>query len=67
MTGGGLGPAAIQEFGKSCIFTNGDSEAMLAARTVSDAPCVRAFQRAGFRIVITLQARLVVPGDRMSE
>ena len=55
MTGRGLGPAAIREFGTSCIFTHGDVGAIVADPSTRNTRSVSAFRKAGFNIVDTVQ------------
>ena len=55
MTGRGLGPAVIREFGRSYIFANGDMGAIVADPSVSNLNSVSAFKKAGFNIVSTVQ------------
>ena len=55
MTGRGLGPAVIQEFGTNYIFTNKDLSAIVADPAVSNLISVAAFKRAGFNLVRTVQ------------
>jgi RimJ/RimL family protein N-acetyltransferase len=51
MTGRGLGPAAIREFGTNYIFANGDLGAIAADPSVRNLNSVSAFRKAGFNIV----------------
>jgi aminoglycoside 6'-N-acetyltransferase len=73
MTGHGLGPAVIREFGTNYIFVNGDLAAMVADPSVSNLRSVSAFKKAGFKIVRTVQLvdetfeRYVVRLDLISE
>ena len=55
MTGRGLGPAVIQEFGTNYIFINGDVGAIVADPSASNKRSVSAFRKAGFTIVDTVQ------------
>ena len=55
MTGRGLGPAIIREFGASHIFINGDVGAIVADPSTSNRRSVSAFGKAGFNIVDTVQ------------
>lgn len=55
MTGRGLGPVAIREFGTAYIFANGDLDAIVADPSVSNLHSVSAFKKAGFKIVRTVQ------------
>jgi aminoglycoside 6'-N-acetyltransferase len=55
MTGHGLGPAAIRQFGTDYIFTNGDLDAIVADPSVSNLHSVSAFKKAGFSIVSIVQ------------
>lgn len=55
MTGRGIGPAVIREFGTNCIFTNGDLDAIVADPSVRNLNSVSAFKKAGFSIVSTVQ------------
>ena len=55
MTGRGLGPAAIREFGANYIFTNGDVDAIVADPSASNTRSVSAFRKAGFNIVGTVR------------
>ena len=72
MTGRGLGPAVIGEFGTNYIFINGDVGAIVADPSVSNKRSVSAFRKAGFTIVDTVQLvdeafeRHVVRLDRRS-
>jgi hypothetical protein len=45
MTGRGLGPAVIREFGTNYIFANGDLAAIVADPSVSNLNSVSAFRR----------------------
>jgi aminoglycoside 6'-N-acetyltransferase len=73
MTGRGLGPAVIREFGTNYIFANGDLDAIVADPSVSNLHSVSAFKKAGFRIVSTAHLvdeafeRHVVRLDRIEE
>jgi aminoglycoside 6'-N-acetyltransferase len=73
MTGRGLGPAAIREFGTNYIFANVDLDAIVADPSVSNLYSVSAFKKAGFNIVGTVQLadealeRHVVRLDRIEE
>ncbi len=55
MTGRGLGPAAIREFGTNYIFTNADLSAIVADPSASNLHSVSAFKKAGFNIANTVQ------------
>jgi aminoglycoside 6'-N-acetyltransferase len=55
MTGRGLGPAVIREFGTNYIFTNGDVGAIVADPSTINRRSVSAFRKAGFKIVDTVQ------------
>ena len=55
MTGLGLGPWVIREFGANYIFIHGDVSAIVADPSASNAPSVSAFRKAGFNIVDTVQ------------
>ena len=55
MTGRGLGPAVILEFGTNYIFTNGDVGAIVADPSARNKRSVSAFRKAGFKIVDTIQ------------
>jgi aminoglycoside 6'-N-acetyltransferase len=55
MTGRGLGPAVIQEFGMNYIFINRDVGAIVADPSASNKRSVSAFRKAGFNIVDTVQ------------
>ena len=55
MTGRGLGPAVIREFGTNYIFTNGDVGAIVADPSARNKRSVSAFRKAGFKIVDTIQ------------
>jgi aminoglycoside 6'-N-acetyltransferase len=55
LTGRGLGPAVIREFGTNYIFTNGDVGAIVADPSARNKRSVRAFRKAGFNIVDTVQ------------
>jgi aminoglycoside 6'-N-acetyltransferase len=73
MTGHGLGPAVIREFGTDYIFANGDMTAIVADPSVSNLHSVSAFQKAGFiilgnvRLVDEEFERHVVRLDRIKE
>jgi aminoglycoside 6'-N-acetyltransferase len=73
MTGRGLGPAAIREFGTNFIFASGDLDAIVADPSVSNLYSVSAFKKAGFKLVSTVQLvdeafeRHVVRLDRIEE
>ena len=73
MTGHGLGPAMIREFGTGYIFANRDLDAIVADPSVSNLHSVSAFKKAGFRIVSAVQLvdeefeRHVVRLDRAEE
>ena len=54
MTGRGLGPAVIREFGTNYIFTNGDVGAIVADPSARNKRSVGAFRKAGFNIVDTI-------------
>ena len=55
MTGRGLGPAVIREFGTNYIFAHGDLDAIVADPSVSNLHSVSAFKKAGFNIVNTVR------------
>jgi aminoglycoside 6'-N-acetyltransferase len=55
MTGRGLGPAVIREFGTKYIFANGDLGAIVADPSVRNLNSVSAFKKAGFHIVNSVQ------------
>jgi len=55
MTGRGLGPAVIREFGTNYIFINGDVDAIVADPSARNTRSVSAFRKAGFNIVDTVQ------------
>ena len=55
MTGRGLGPAVIREFGTNYIFTNGDIRAIVADPSTRNTRSVSAFRKAGFNIVDTVR------------
>ena len=55
MTGRGLGPVIIREFATHYIFTNGDVCAIVADPSTRNARSVRAFRKAGFDVVDTVQ------------
>ena len=55
MTGRGLGPAVITEFGRNYIFSHDDIDAIVADPAAGNARSVRAFRNAGFEIVKTIQ------------
>jgi len=55
MTGRGLGPMVIREFGANYIFVNGDVRAIVADPATSNLRSVRAFEKANFRIVHKVQ------------
>ena len=55
MTGRGLGPAVIREFGTNYIFVNGDVVSIVADPSASNTRSVNAFRKAGFNIVDTVQ------------
>src|SRR6185295_6353857 len=55
MTGRGLGPAVIREFGTNYIFTNGDIRAIVADPAARNTRSVSAFRKAGFNIVDTVR------------
>ena len=73
MTGRGLGPAVIREFGTNYIFANGDLDAIVADPSLSNLHSVSAFKKAGFKILRTVQLvdeaieRHVVRLDRIEE
>ncbi len=70
LTGRGLGPAVIRQFGASYIFINDDIGAIVADPSASNRRSVSAFRKAGFNIVDTVQLvdeafeRYVVRWDR---
>lgn len=70
MTGLGLGPTIIREFAKKHIFVNSAVSAIVADPAKTNRQSVRAFEKAGFRIVRTVQLpdegfdRAVVRWDR---
>lgn len=55
LAGRGLGPTVIREFGANCIFVHGDVSAIVADPAASNLRSVRAFQKAGFKTVDTVQ------------
>jgi hypothetical protein len=55
MTGRGLGPAVIRQFGTNYIFINGDVGAIVADPSASNMRSVSAFKKARFNIVDTVQ------------
>jgi len=55
MTGRGLGPAVIREFGINYIFPSGDVDAIVADPEVSNLHSVSAFKKAGFNLVSKVQ------------
>ena len=55
MTGRGLGPAIIREFGTNYIFANNDIDAIVADPSTRNTRSVSAFRKAGFNIVDTVQ------------
>ena len=55
MTGRGLGPTVVREFGANYIFVNGDVCAIVADPATSNRRSVRAFKKADFKIVNTVQ------------
>jgi aminoglycoside 6'-N-acetyltransferase len=71
MTGRGIGPTAIREFGAHYIFVNEDVAAIVADPATNNLRSVRAFVKAGFKIVNTVRLededfqRQVVRLDRM--
>jgi aminoglycoside 6'-N-acetyltransferase len=73
MTGRGLGPAVIREFGTNYIFVNRDLSAIVADPAVNNLNSIRAFKKAGFSVVSTVQLvdeafeRHVVRLDRRDE
>jgi aminoglycoside 6'-N-acetyltransferase len=55
MTGLGLGPAAIREFGANHIFIHDDVSAIVADPSASNTRSVSAFRKAGFNVGETVQ------------
>ena len=55
MTGRGLGPAVIREFGTNYIFTNRDVGAIVADPSTRNKRSLSAFRKAGFNVVDTVQ------------
>jgi aminoglycoside 6'-N-acetyltransferase len=55
MTGRGLGPAVIRQFATDYIFPDPDMAAIVADPEVHNLRSVRAFKKAGFSIVNTVQ------------
>src|SRR3954447_5983478 len=55
MTGRGLGPVVIHDFGASYIFINDDVDAIVADPAAANTRSVGAFRKAGFEIVKTIQ------------
>jgi aminoglycoside 6'-N-acetyltransferase len=55
MTGRGLGPSVIREFGASYIFIHADVRAIVADPSASNTSSVSAFRKAGFNVVATVQ------------
>ena len=73
MTGRGLGPTVIREFGTNYIFSNSDLDAIVVDPSASNLHSVSAFKKAGFSIASTVQLvdeafeRLVVRLARIEE
>jgi aminoglycoside 6'-N-acetyltransferase len=73
MTGRGLGPAVIREFGTNYIFVDRDLVAIIADPSVRNRNSISAFKKAGFNPVSTVQLvdeafeRYVVRLDRLDE
>ena len=73
LTGRGLGPTVIREFGRNYILTNGGIDAIVADPSASNLRSVGAFLKAGYNIVNTVQLldedfkRHVVCLDRIEE
>jgi len=57
MTGHGLGPAVIRQFGINYIFTHGDLAAIVADPSASNLHSVSAFKKAGFNLVRKVQLK----------
>jgi len=55
LTGRGLGPGVIREFRRDYIFTNAGVEAIFADPSAANLRSVRAFLKAGFEVVDTIQ------------
>jgi aminoglycoside 6'-N-acetyltransferase len=55
MTGRGLGPSAIREFGARYIFVHDDLSAIIADPAANNLRSVGAFKKAGFNVVKTIQ------------
>lgn len=55
MTGRGVGPVVIREFGTKYIFVNSDVSAIVADPATSNLRSVRAFQKAGYKFVKTVR------------
>ena len=55
MTGRGLGPAVIREFGTNHIFIDDEVGAIVADPSASNKRSVSAFRKAGFNVVDTVQ------------
>jgi aminoglycoside 6'-N-acetyltransferase len=55
MTGRGLGPAIIRDFGTRYIFSNDDVCAIVADPSADNARSIRAFRKAGFEVVRTVR------------
>jgi aminoglycoside 6'-N-acetyltransferase len=55
MTGRGLGPIVIREFGMRYIFTNSDVSAIVADPAAANVRSLGAFQKAGFSMANSVQ------------
>jgi aminoglycoside 6'-N-acetyltransferase len=55
MTGRGVGPAALREFGTKYIFVNSDINAIVADPAAMNVRSVSAFKKAGYHIVNTVR------------
>jgi aminoglycoside 6'-N-acetyltransferase len=55
MTGRGVGPAVIREFGAKYIFVSGDIDGIVADPATINLRSVRAFEKAGFKVVRTVR------------
>lgn len=55
MTGRGLGPTLLREFGNDYIFVNTDIDAIVADPAGENLASVSAFKKAGFRVVRTVR------------
>jgi aminoglycoside 6'-N-acetyltransferase len=55
MTGRGLGPAVMRQFGRDYIFVHDDVDAIVADPSANNRRSVAAFKKAGFKIIATVQ------------